>query len=87
MNEATRQLCGLTPSNTVRIDAVLAGGVEPLEDEQDGVRRLGVEPCVESAQALDQFGEPFEPFHFPGRTDPGTGVPLGEMRRRAWCDP
>ena len=38
-------------------DAVLAGGVQSLEDDEDRVSVLGIEPFLQGPQPLGTFGE------------------------------
>ena len=52
LNEVTSQPCGLTPSNTLLIADVLAGGVHALEDQQQRPAVLRVELFLEIVQPL-----------------------------------
>lgn len=57
MNETTRAALGVQPGEHGANDAVLAGRIEALQNEQETARALGVEALVKDREPLVELGE------------------------------
>ncbi len=68
-------------------DAVLARGVEPLEDEQHGVPALGVEALLELLELLPRDGEQAQRVLLAAEPELVAAVALRQLRLRARVDP
>ena len=66
--------------------AVLAGGVEALEDQQDALLSFCVEPLLERAQLIGQRGEPSLALVFPGEAEHVARISTAEIGRGAGSD-
>src|SRR5215218_6011051 len=55
LNETARQPLWVQAGEDLADDAVLARGIEALENEQEAALVLGVEPLLQDAQPLDEL--------------------------------
>jgi hypothetical protein len=85
LKETMRMPCGLTHREDPSDDAVLAGGVQALENEQKAPPRLRVESLLQDVEALVTLRQALlssglvEP-------EPASGISLAEPRRRPGLD-
>ena len=86
MNASTRQPCGFTPVNTLRITPSLPDASIPCSTSSTASPRLRVQPVVQHAEALDELREPVEPVRLRVRAETRPGSRRSSSRRVAGSD-